>query len=663
MGKESIIRYKCGENYLNTVIKMNYGFVRVAAAVPKLKVANCEYNAGEIVKAAVEADSQGAQFVVFPELSITSYTCADLFTQVTLQKEALRYLEEIISKTAALDCVIVLGIPLALDSRLYNCAVVISCGQILGVVPKCYIPNYSEFYEARWFSSGLDKLATTIKLLGSTVPFGTDLLFEAENMDGLCLGIEICEDLWVTIPPSSYQALNGATLLFNLSASNDIVGKHEYREELVKMQSAKCSAAYVYVSSGPNESSTDLVFGGHALISEYGSLLAQTERFSFEQSMIISDIDIERLVNERFKNSGFKHKNNDSDFRKIPFRVKEQEIEKLRRTIEPHPFVPSDPGARNKRCQEIFNIQTSGLGKRLMHTGIKKCVIGISGGLDSTLALLVIAKTYDRLGIERKNIHAVTMPGFGTSANTLENSLDLMRLMEVTTHRIDIKEACLKHFDDIGHDPAQYDVTYENVQARERTQILMDMANKIGGLVIGTGDLSELALGWATYNGDHMSMYAVNAGVPKTLVKYLVQWCADNVFERETSDVLLSVLDTPISPELLPTDAEGCIQQKTEDIVGPYELHDFFLYHLVRYGAAPDKIFKLAVQAFDGKYQAETIKKWLETFLRRFFSQQFKRSCLPDGPKVGSISLSPRGDWRMPSDADVSIWSDSLKRV
>lgn len=642
---------------------MNYGFVRVAAAIPELKVANCDYNAGEIIKAVKMAESQGAQFVVFPELSITSYTCADLFMQTTLQNKALSCLEVIISETASMDCVIILGMPLTLDSRMYNCAVVIKSGSILGVVPKCYIPNYSEFYEARWFSSGLDKLAGTINLLGNTVPFGIDILFEASNMNGLCFGIEICEDLWVPIPPSSNQALSGATLLFNLSASNDIVGKHEYREELIKMQSAKCSAAYIYVSSGPNESTTDLVFGGHALICEYGSLLAQTERFSFEEKMIISDIDIERLVNERFKNSGFKQKTSDADFRKIPFCVKEPERSKLLRGIDPHPFVPSDPNARSKRCEEIFNIQTSGLGKRLRHTGLNKCVIGISGGLDSTLALLVIAKTYDRLGLDRKNIHAVTMPGFGTSSNTLSNSLELMRLMNVTTHRIDIKDACLKHFEDIGHDPSNYDVTYENVQARERTQILMDMANKIGGLVIGTGDLSELALGWATYNGDHMSMYAVNSGVPKTLVKYLVQWCADYVFDNETRDVLLGVLDTPISPELLPTDKEGCIQQKTEDIVGPYELHDFFLYHLVRYGAEPDKIYRLAKQAFEETYQDDTIKKWLETFLKRFFSQQFKRSCLPDGPKVGSISLSPRGDWRMPSDADVGIWLKKLSEV
>ncbi|WP_024833452.1 NAD(+) synthase [Ruminiclostridium josui] len=639
---------------------MNYGFVRVAAAVPDLKVGNCDFNAGEIIKAARKADSQGAQFVVFPELSVTSYTCGDLFLQTTLLKRALSALETVISETAQLGCVIILGMPLALGSRLYNCAVIIKSGRILGVVPKCYIPNYSEFYEARWFSSGLDKPAETINILGNTVPFGFDILFEAENVDGLCFGIEICEDLWVPIPPSCNQALNGATLLFNLSASNDIVGKHEYREELIKMQSAKCSAAYVYVSSGPNESTTDLVFGGHSLISEYGSVLAQTERFSFDEKMIISDIDIQRLVNERFKNSAFKHKTNDVNFRKVPFTVYEHKFSKLLRWIDPNPFVPSDSNARNKRCEEIFNIQTSGLGKRLKHTGLDKCVIGISGGLDSTLALLVIVKTYDRLGLDRKNIHAVTMPGFGTSANTLGNSLELMRLMNVTTHRIDIKEACLKHFEDIGHDPLNYDVTYENVQARERTQILMDMANKIGGLVIGTGDLSELALGWATYNGDHMSMYGVNSGVPKTLVKYLVQWCADYLFDNDIRNVLLSVLDTPISPELLPTDKEGCIQQKTEDIVGPYELHDFYLYHLVRYGAEPDKIYKLAEQAFEGKYEKAIIKKWLETFLRRFFSQQFKRSCLPDGPKVGSISLSPRGDWRMPSDADVGIWLNKL---
>jgi len=635
---------------------MNYGFVRVAAAIPKLKVANCDYNAVEIIKIAKEAQSQGAQFVVFPELAITSYTCADLFLQRTLQNESLNSLKTILEKTQSLECVIILGMPLLINSRLYNCAIVIKDGSILGVVPKSYIPNYSEFYEARWFCSGIDKRKGNINILGETVPFGIDILFEAQNIAGLCFGIEICEDLWIPIPPSSHQALNGATLLFNLSASNEIVGKHEYRESLIKMQSAKCAAAYVYTSSGPNESTTDLVFGGHALICEYGSLLVESERFSFEEQIITCDIDIERLVNERLKNSGFTHNSADNEFRKVVFSVKELETDRLQRRIDPQPFVPSDPNVRNKRCEEIFNIQTSGLGKRLRHTGIGKCVIGISGGLDSTLALLVIVKAYDRLGLDRKNIHAITMPGFGTSANTLNNSLELMRLMKVTTYQIDIKEACLKHFKDIGHDPSEYDVTYENVQARERTQILMDIANKIGGLVIGTGDLSELALGWCTYNGDHMSMYAVNTGVPKTLVKYLVQWAADYVFENETRKVLLSVLDTPISPELLPTDETGQIQQKTEDIVGPYELHDFFLYHLVRYGAVPSKILAMARQAFEGKYSDDIIKKWLKAFLKRFFSQQFKRSCIPDGPKVGSISLSPRGDWRMPSDGDVSAW-------
>lgn len=635
---------------------MNYGFVRVAAAVPKLKVANCEYNTGEIIKISLEAEKQGAQFAVFPELAVTAYSCGDLFLQRTLQNEALKGLEKLLTDTKALECVIIVGIPLLINSRLYNCAVVIQHGCILGVVPKSFIPNYSEFYELRWFCPGLGKKNETVDLLGYRVPFGTDILFEAKNISGLCFGIEICEDLWVPAPPSTAQALNGATLLFNLSASNEIVGKHEYRENIVKIQSAKCAAAYIYSSSGPNESTTDLVFGGHALICEYGALLAESERFSYEEQLIVSDIDVERLVSERLKNSGFTHDTTDNLFRKVVFNMNELETGKILRRFDPQPFVPSDPNVRNKRCEEIFNIQTSGLGKRLKHTGIDKCVIGISGGLDSTLALLVTAKAYDRLGLDKKNIHAVTMPGFGTSSNTLNNSLELMRLMEVTIRQIDIKEVCLKHFEDIGHDPAEYDVTYENVQARERTQILMDIANKIGGLVIGTGDLSELALGWCTYNGDHMSMYAVNTGVPKTLVKYLVQWAADYVFGNDISKVLYSVLDTPISPELLPTDEAGEIAQKTEDIVGPYELHDFYMYHLVRYGAVPSKIFYMARQAFEGKYADEVIEKWLKIFLKRFFSQQFKRSCLPDGPKVGSISLSPRGDWRMPSDADVSEW-------
>ena len=639
---------------------MNFGYIRVAAAVPKLKVANCEYNTAQIINLAKQANDNNAQLVVFPELSITSYTCADLFMQKSLQSQALKGLEILLSETKALDCVIIIGLPIIVGNRLYNCAAAIKSGKILGVVPKSYIPNYSEFYEARWFSSGKDEIEREIKLLGQVVPFGTDLLFEAENMDAFCFGIEICEDLWVPIPPSSYQALAGATVLVNLSASNDIVGKHEYRESLISMQSAKCASAYIYSSCGPNESTTDLVFGGHAIISEYGTNIIKSQRFSFEEQLITCEIDVERLLSERLKNSGFTE-GETIEYRKVAFKLTEKKLEKFSRHIDPTPFVPSDIEARDRRCEEIFNIQTSGIFKRLKHTGLEKSVIGISGGLDSTLALLVIAKAYDRLGIDRKNIHAITMPGFGTTSNTLNNSLELMRLMGVTTYTIDIKEVCLKHFADIGHDAKVHDVTYENVQARERTQILMDIANKIGGLVIGTGDLSELALGWCTYNGDHMSMYAVNTGVPKTLVKYLVKWAADNVFDDATRRVLEAVLDTPISPELLPPDESGAIKQKTEDIVGPYELHDFYLYHTVRFGSKPEKILFLAKIAFEGKYSQEVIEKWLKTFYKRFFSQQFKRSCLPDGPKVGSISLSPRGDWRMPSDADVTEWLKAFK--
>lgn len=639
---------------------MNYGFVRVTAATPKLKVANCKYNTEEIIRLAKQADKEGAQLVVFPELCITSYTCADLFLHKNVQGQALHYLEILLTETKTLECVIIVGLPIVINSRMFNCAVAINSGKILGVVPKVFIPNYSEFYEARWFSSGVNERENVIDLLGQQVPFGIDIIFEAENNKEFSFGIEICEDLWVPVPPSSCQALAGATILVNISASNEIVGKHEYRENLIRMQSAKCAAAYVYSSSGANESSTDLVFGGHSLISEYGSLLAQTERFSFDEQMITCDIDVQRLQSERLKNSAFSLNSKNEVFRKVPFLAKEFKGSTILKKIDPQPFVPSDPSVRNKRCEEIFNIQTSGLGKRIKHTGINKCVIGISGGLDSTLALLVIAKTYDRLGLDRKNICAVTMPGFGTTSQTLNNSLKLMKLMNVSTSTIDIKESCMKHFEDIGHDPSIHDVTYENVQARERTQILMDIANKMGGLVIGTGDLSELALGWCTYNGDHMSMYAVNTGVPKTLVKYLVGWAADYVFKDETSSVLKAILDTPISPELLPPDESGRIQQKTEDIVGPYELHDFFLYYMVRYGFEPSKVLLLAKQAFDNKYDKEIIEKWLKVFLKRFFSQQFKRSCLPDGPKVGTISLSPRGDWRMPSDADVSMWLEEL---
>jgi len=639
---------------------MNYGFVRVAAAVPRLKVADCAFNAGNITNIIKEADDKGIQFVVFPELSITAYTCGDLFHQHVLLKEAEKQLKNILEKTQDTEIVAIVGMPLFLDNQLFNCGVAIQGGKVLGVVPKIHIPNYKEFYEERWFASGSKAVSGTAMLCGQQVPFGPDLLFVAEEDSSITFGIEICEDLWVPLPPSSYQAVAGATIIFNLSASNEVIGKHEYRRELASQQSGRCVAGYIYASSGVDESTTDVVFGGHAVIAENGIVLAESQRFLRSEQLVMADIDIERLINDRFKNTSFMDAVPDKNFRKTMFKLKQTEIETVSRYVDPHPFVPSDISIRDERCSEIFAIQTAGLGKRMEHTGMKHAVIGISGGLDSTLALLVTAKTFDMLEIPRENIVAVTMPGFGTTDATYTNAIELMKSMNVSIREINIKEACLQHFKDIDHDTATHDVTYENVQARERTQILMDIANKIGGLVIGTGDLSELALGWCTYSGDHMSMYSVNCSIPKTLVKFLVHWVADNIVETKTKEVLYRVIDTPISPELLPPDSNGKINQKTEDIIGPYELHDFFLYHMVRYGAPPRKILFLACQAFRGRYNNDEIKKWLKVFYRRFFSQQFKRSCLPDGPKVGSISLSPRGDWRMPSDADAGTWLREL---
>ncbi|HPD00685.1 MAG TPA: NAD(+) synthase, partial [Acetivibrio sp.] len=518
------------------------------------------------------------------------------------------------------------------------------------------------FYEQRWFASGKNAVNNTVFLCGQEVPFGNDLLFEDAG-ENICFGVELCEDLWVPVPPSAYQTMAGALLIFNLSASNEVIGKYEYRKELVRQQSAKCLAGYVYTSSGINESTTDVVFGGHALICEDGTLLSESKRFESDEQLIFSDIDSQRLMNDRRKNTSFMELWNESSksFRKVRVELPKYKTEGLMRYVAPHPFVPSNEKSRDERCSEIFSIQTAALQKRIKHTGLKHAVIGISGGLDSTLALLVTAKAIDNLGIPRKNIVAVTMPGFGTTDVTYSNAMELMKSMKVDIREIDIKAACIQHFKDIGHDPAVHDVTYENVQARERTQILMDIANKEGGLVIGTGDLSELALGWCTYNGDHMSMYSVNCSIPKTLVRYLVRWIADNVADERSKNVLIKILETPISPELLPPDEKGNIQQKTEDIIGPYELHDFFMYHMLRYGATPEKIAFLAEKAFEGKYSKETIKKWLTVFIKRFFSQQFKRSCLPDGPKVGTISLSPRGDWRMPSDAVASSWLSELE--
>ena len=634
-----------------------YGYVRVGAITPNLKVGNVSFNVKEIIKLIKEANNKGVQIVTLPELSLTGYTCNDLFHQDVLLDESLKGLELILKETSKLNIIAIIGMPISLDNQLFNVGVVINKGKILGMIPKTYIPNYSEFYEKRWFASSTNAISETVNILNEEVPFGINILFQDKENKSICFGVELCEDLWSVNPPSNEHALNGASMIFNLSASNEIIGKYEYRQNLVKMQSAKTISAYIYASAGVNESTTDVVFSGHSIIAENGTIIKESERFDFNSNMIITDIDINKLMNNRYKDISYMGIKPTLKYRKINIDIKDTN-DNLLREYTPYPFVPSNEEIRNNRCYEIFNIQACGLAKRLKHTGIKKTVIGISGGLDSTLALLVIKEAYKKLDISNDNIIAVTMPGFGTTSRTYKNALNLINNMGATLKEINIKESCLKHFEDIGQDPNNYDITYENSQARERTQILMDIANKEGGLVIGTGDLSELALGWCTYNGDHMSMYAVNTSIPKTLVRYLVKWIADT--HEDIKDTIYDILDTPISPELLPPDKKGNIRQKTENSVGPYILHDFFLYHFLRYGATPSKIYLIATKTFKDMYDAETIKKWLTFFLKRFFSQQFKRSCMPDGPKVGTISLSPRGDLRMPSDADVSIWLDDI---
>ena len=636
---------------------MNLGFLRVAAVVPQVNVADCEQNVRNIIEESRKACDAGAKIAVFPELCVTAYTCADLFEQSLLLDGAVKGLVAIKEATKSLDCVVVVGAPLRIDSMLFNCAVVVANGRFLGVVPKTYLPNYKEFYEKRWFASAdaCDKMSVNID--GEEVPFGMNLMFVQDDVK---IAIELCEDLWTTIPPSSYAALNGANVILNLSASNESLGKHNYLMNLLKGQSARCLCGYVYSSAGFGESTTDLVFAGNAVVAENGAILKESERFSLTGGVAIADIDIERLNNERRLTTSFADcaKLNAIDYCEIPIEgvsLKSDNCDILNRHIQKHPFVPSDDCMLNERCEEIVNIQVEGLIRRLTFTGIKTVVVGISGGLDSTLALLVCHRAFGKLGYDNKGIVGITMPGFGTTDRTYTNALNLMSELGITQKEISIKNAVLQHFEDIGHDVNVRDVTYENGQARERTQILMDYANRCGGLVIGTGDLSELALGWATYNGDHMSMYGVNAGVPKTLVRYLVRWFAMN-YEGKKKDILLDIIDTPISPELVPADENGNIKQKTEDLVGPYELHDFFLYHILRFGFSPRKVYCLAKNAFAGEYSDEVIKKWLRTFYRRFFQQQFKRSCLPDGPKVGSVSLSPRGDWRMPSDACAKMW-------
>ncbi len=639
-----------------------YGFVRLGVATPELRVADVDFNLLEIQKVALEASRQQCRLLLFPELSLTGYTCADLFFQQQLQKRVEQALVELAAFTAAAELCLVVGAPLAVAGRLYNCAVLIAEGEICGVVPKTFLPNSGEFYEQRWFSSAHDCSSHFIFINNQQIPFGDDLLFRAEDHPECLVGIEICEDAWAVAPPSGSQALAGATLLLNLSASPEILGKQAYRRALVEAQSARCLAAYAYASAGPNESSTDLVFSGHSLIAENGRILAETERFCFASRLALADVDLARLVGERQRNSSFASGHPEHEFRTLSFRFSPPPTLDLRRPLSRTPFVPPDNDERDARCQEVFLLQTSGLAKRLRHTGSRKAVIGLSGGLDSTLALLVTVKVFDRLGLDRKGIVALTMPGFGTTERTRGNAEELAELLGVELRVVSIDAAVLQHFADIGHDETRHDITYENSQARERTQILMDVANQVGGLVIGTGDLSELALGWCTYNGDHMSMYAVNCGVPKTLVRYLVDWCAKVEFSDRISQVLADVCATPVSPELLPPDADGNIDQLTEKVVGPYELHDFFLYQVVRMHFPPQKVLMLAEQAFDDLPREELIH-WLCQFYRRFFSQQFKRSCLPDGPKVGTVALSPRGDWRMPSDAAVALWLQDLESL
>ena len=634
---------------------MKYGFVKVAAAIPAVKVADCKFNAQQIDTQIAIADGKGVQIIVFPELCITGYSCADLFRQTLLLEEAEIALMQIMNNTRQMDIISIVGMPIAVNSTLLNCAVAFQKGKILGVVPKTYLPNHKESAELRWFSPASVITDSNIRLCGQLVPFGKNLLFDTPET---CFGIELADDLWAPVPPSSSLALRGAEIIFNLSADVESIGKQAYLYSLLGQQSARCLSGYVLSSCGFGESTTDVVFGGNGLIYENGTLLVSSERFSLKDQLIISEIDVERLRNDRRANTLFSA--NLKDFNEetmihVGSELVNQRDLILTRAIDPHPFVPKGD-TLNQRCEEICEMQVMGLAKRLVHTNSKTVVVGISGGLDSTLALLICVRTFDKLNLSRKGIIGITMPGFGTTDRTYNNALNLMSSLGVTMQEISIKDACIQHFNDINHDMTKHDVTYENSQARERTQILMDYANKINALVIGTGDLSELALGWATYNGDHMSMYGVNGSIPKTLVKYLVSWIAMNGVDYESRNTLLDIVDTPISPELIPADEQGNIKQKTEDLVGPYELHDFFIYYFLRFGFRPSKIFVLATYAFRNEYNEETIKKWLTTFCRRFFQQQFKRSCLPDGPKVGSVGLSPRGDWKMPSDACATLW-------
>ena len=643
---------------------MNYGYVKVAAAVPPVKVGDCKFNVEQIESLIIQANNQGVEIMVLPELSITAYTCGDLFFQKLLLDEAEMALIGLLNFTRSMNIITIIGLPVPLSNGLANCAAVIQKGKILGMVPKTFLPNYKEFYEKRWFTAANEVKESCVLICGQQVPLSSHILFKTPSCN---FGIEICEDLWAPIPPSSYLALQGADIIFNLSANSSAAGKGRYLTNLISGQSARCISGYVYAASGFGESTTDVVFSGKALIYENGKLLKAEHQKVSEELLSISEIDIEHLRSVRRKNTTFN--TSASALAECAPRYVEsagiiaENNMTLTRPIAPHPFIPERDSDRDARCQEIFDIQCKGLAKRIRHTNCETAVIGISGGLDSTLALLVCTRTFDMLGKSRRGVIGITMPGFGTTDRTYTNAIRLMQQLGITIREISIKDACLQHFKDIGHSPDQHDTIYENSQARERTQILMDAANQTNGIVVGTGDLSELALGWATYNGDHMSMYGVNASIPKTLVQHLVRWVANTTDEPVIRETLLDIIDTPISPELIPANEDGQIKQKTEDLVGPYELHDFFLYHMIRSGFHPRKIFMLACNAFKDVYDEETIKHWLTTFYKRFFSQQFKRSCMPDGPKVGSISLSPRGDWRMPSDATAEAWIEECKAL
>ena len=635
---------------------MRHGFIKVAAATPDIRVADVDYNKGQIIKQMDEAAEAGAKIIVFPELCITGYTCSDLFLQDILLNSAKKALVEIAEHTKNLDALVFVGVPIAVGGELYNAAAALNHGNILGFTTKSFLPNYGEFYEMRQFRPG-PKKAEKILFGEKEIPFGPQLLFVEKQMTNLIVSAEICEDVWSPVPPSIEAAREGATVIVNCSASDETIGKASYREALISGQSARLISGYIYANAGEGESTTDLVFGGHNLIAENGTILAEAKRFS--NGIIYTEFDVQKIANERRKNTTFTE-TQEHVLPRIPFGLEQTETI-LTRTFPSRPFVPRDDQERAKRCEEILTIQAMGLKKRLAHTHAKSAVVGISGGLDSTLALLVTAKAFDALGLERSGITAVTMPCFGTTDRTYQNACKMSLKVGATLREVRIGDAVMQHFKDIGHDPQDHSVTYENSQARERTQVLMDIANQTGGLVIGTGDMSELALGWATYNGDHMSMYGVNASVPKTLVRHLVHYFADTCEDSSLKEVLYDVLDTPVSPELLPP-KDGEIAQKTEDLVGPYELHDFFLYYFLRMGYEPGKIYRIAKLSFAGEYDDETIYKWLRTFCWRFFSQQFKRSCLPDGPKVGTVALSPRGDWRMPSDACVALWIQNLEK-